>query len=249
MGKRLGLRSRALEWVELGLIAAGVVLLGFWAIARLDGELGRRKALASFEAQRAAAAASRSLSSPISTPSTLTTPSTPSAPPVLQISERSDRSLWSEKRIRAYEESQRLAFAPPLAVLRIPTAGIEVPVLPGTDDLTLNRAVGWIHGTARPGEGGNIGIAGHRDGFFRSLKDVTRGDPVVLETLDGSLDYVIDDIRVVKPEDVEVLAPTAAPTLTLVTCFPFYFVGDAPQRYIVRAVAAGAAVSDRASLR
>ncbi len=245
MGKRLAVRSRALEWVELGLIGAGVVLLGFWAIARLDGEIGRRKALASFEAQRAAAAASHSIPSPLSTSST---PSTP-PPPVLQISERSDRSLWSEKRVRAYEESQRVAFAPPLAVLRIPTAGIEVPVLPGTDDLTLNRAVGWIHGTARPGESGNIGIAGHRDGFFRSLKDVTRGDPVVLETIDGSLDYVIDDIRVVKPDDVQVLAPTAAPTVTLVTCFPFYFVGDAPQRYIVRAVAAGAAASERASLR
>ena len=239
-------RSRALKWVELGLIGAGAVLLGFWAIARLDGELGRRNALAQFEAQRAAATALPSIPSTPSIPSIA--PTLP-APAVLHISERSDRSLWSEKRIRAYEESQRVAFAPPMAVLRIPTAGIEVPVLPGTDDVTLNRAVGWIQGTARPGEGGNVGIAGHRDGFFRALKDVTRGDPVVLETLDGQHEYVIDDIRVVKPEDVQVLAPTAAPTVTLVTCFPFYFIGDAPQRYIVRAVAAGAADAKHAALR
>ena len=238
MGRPVTVRSRAWEWLELGLIGAGIVLLAFWAIARLDGELGRRTALARFEAHKAPSTASPSASA-----------ASPSTPAVLRLPDRLDRSLWSEKRIRAYEETQRVAFAPPLAVLRIPTAGIEVPVLPGTDDVTLNRAVGWIYGTARPGDGGNVGIAGHRDGFFRALKDVTRGDPLILETLNGSLDYVIDDIRVVKPNDVGVLGPTAAPTVTLVTCFPFYFVGDAPERYIVRAVAAGAADSKQSSLR
>jgi len=105
----------------------------------------------------------------------------------------------------------------------------------------LNRAVGHIDGTAVPGQSGNLGIAGHRDGFFRGLKDVHLGDPIELETLGGSQIFRVADIRIVSPEDVSVLDTTAGPVLTLVTCYPFYFVGDAPQRYIVRALPDGAA--------
>ena len=110
-------------------------------------------------------------------------------------------------------------------------------MLDGTDNLTLNRAVGRIAGTARPGEPGNLGIAGHRDGFFRGLKDLAPGGELELETLDGAqLVYTVRDIWIVQPEDVHVLDPTPEPSLTLVTCFPFYHVGSAPERYIVRAV-------------
>jgi sortase A len=147
-----------------------------------------------------------------------------------------DTRLWSTKRIRAYEESARANARAPLAVLRIPKIRLEVAVLDGTDDLTLNRAVGRIDGTARPGEPGNIGIAGHRDGFFRGLKDLARGDPVEFVTLSGVDSYVVDDIRIVDPTEVRVLEPTAVPALTLVTCYPFYHVGAAPKRFIVRAV-------------
>ncbi|MEO7793356.1 MAG: class D sortase [Thermoanaerobaculia bacterium] len=151
-----------------------------------------------------------------------------------------DQSLWSAGRIVKYRASLGLATAPPLAVLRIAKLGIEVPVLPGTDDKTLDRAVGNIAGTARPGEAGNVGIAGHRDGFFRGLKDITTGDRIELETLTGKQEFEVTSIRVVDPSALEVLAPTPQPTLTLVTCYPFYFVGTAPQRYIVRAEAAPA---------
>ena len=109
----------------------------------------------------------------------------------------------------------------------------------GTDDLSLNRAVGHIAGTPRPGENGNVGIAGHRDGFFRGLKDVSTGDTIEIVTPDGVDKYVIDEITVVNPTDVSVLAPRAQPSVTLVTCYPFYFIGSAPQRYIVRASLVG----------
>jgi len=147
-----------------------------------------------------------------------------------------DYSLWSKERIKAYEESRLQKASDPMAVLRIPKIGLEVAVLDGTDDLTLNRAVGHIEDTAKPGERGNVGIAGHRDGFFRGLKDVVKGDTVELETLAGKETYRVDEIWIVRPEDVQVLDPTPEPVITLVACYPFYFVGHAPQRYIVRAV-------------
>ena len=122
-----------------------------------------------------------------------------------------------------------------MAVLGIGKLRLRVPVFEGTDDLVLNRGLGWIDGTARPGERGNIGIAGHRDGFFRGLKDIAVGDAMELETLGKRATYVVDEIEIVAPEQVEVLRPRAAPAITLVTCYPFYFVGDAPQRFIVHA--------------
>jgi sortase A len=144
-------------------------------------------------------------------------------------------SLWSVKRIQGYQDSLAAHFAPALALLRIPKIDLEVPILEGTDDLTLNRAVGHIAGTPRPGESGNVGIAGHRDGFFRGLKDVSAGDTIEIVTPGGVNRYVIDEITVVDPANVSVLAPRTQPSVTLVTCYPFYFIGSAPQRYIVRA--------------
>ena len=147
----------------------------------------------------------------------------------------SDFGTWSEKRILAYEHSLAEHIDPPLAVLRIPKVHLEVPVLEGTDDLILNRGVGHILGTVRPGEDGNIGIAGHRDGFFRVLKDVRPGDTIELSTSSRTDTYIVDQIVVVHPDDVSVLQPRSISSLTLVTCYPFYFVGSAPERYIVQA--------------
>ena len=126
---------------------------------------------------------------------------------------------------------------PPLAVLRIPKIGLEVAVLPGTDDATLDRAVGHIDGTALPSTDGNSAIAGHRDGFFRGLKDIGEGDAIEIETVQTKEVYRVERLWIVPPEDVSVLDPTPTRALTLVTCYPFYFVGSAPKRYIVRAVA------------
>jgi sortase A len=149
-----------------------------------------------------------------------------------------DQSLWSAERISAWRKALAEPAAPPLAVLRIPKIRLEVPVLPGTDDRTLDRGVGHIQGTALPGMDGNFGIAGHRDGFFRGLKDLTTGDVIEVDTTDGTDVYRVDRLWVVNPDDVSVLDATSTQALTLVTCYPFYFVGSAPLRFIVRAVRA-----------
>jgi sortase A len=113
-----------------------------------------------------------------------------------------------------------------------------VPVLEATDDVSLNRAVGHIADTARPGTDGNSGIAGRGDGFFRGLKDITPGGAIQLETLRATEVYRVERTWIVDPEDVSVLDPTPTRSLTLVTCYPFYFVGSAPRRFIVRAALA-----------
>ena len=147
-----------------------------------------------------------------------------------------DLSLWDPERITAWRLALSESARPPLAVLRIAKIRLEVAVLPGTDDVTLNRAVGHIDDTALPGTDGNSGIAGHRDGFFRGLKDIGPEDAIELETLRGKELYRVERTWVVTPDDVSVLDPTPARSLTLVTCYPFYHIGPAPQRYIVRAV-------------
>jgi sortase A len=148
--------------------------------------------------------------------------------------ERHDTSEWSKKRVGAFEAS-RERNVEARARLSIPAAGLSVMVLEGTDDATLDRAVGRIEGTAGFEEDGNLGIAGHRDGFFRGLRHVALGDEITLSTLSGVTRYRINDLSIVEPEDVEVLEPTPGRrTITLVTCHPFYFVGSAPRRYIVQ---------------
>jgi sortase A len=146
-----------------------------------------------------------------------------------------DQILWDRGRIRAYVLALARPAPPPLAVLRIPRLGLDVPVLEGTGEWTLDRAVGHIPGTARPGEIGNVGIAGHRDGFFRVLKDIAPGDLMELALATEVRRYRVRELSIVRPGDVGVLAPGRESLLTLVTCYPFYFVGSAPQRFIVRA--------------
>jgi LPXTG-site transpeptidase (sortase) family protein len=147
-----------------------------------------------------------------------------------------DQSLWSAERVSAWRHALVEPAPAPLAVLRSPAIRLQVPVLPGTDDRTLDRAVGHIEGTARPGTDGNLGIAGHRDGFFRGLKDIALGDLIELDTIQGKDVYRVERTWVVNPEDISVLDPTSTRALTLVTCYPFYFVGSAPSRFIGRAV-------------
>lgn len=151
--------------------------------------------------------------------------------------QRPDQALWSEERIAAWSESLAAGGTAPIGVLSIDRLAIEVPVYDGADEHNLNRGVARVRGTARIEGAGNLGIAGHRDGFFRALKDIQHGDLIQLRTPDSMLGYRVVATRVVNPDDVGVLAPTKEQTLTLVTCFPFYFVGHAPQRFIVTAVA------------
>lgn len=146
-----------------------------------------------------------------------------------------DQSLWSASRIAAWQESRVAAPAAVMAVLEMPEVGLKVPVYEGASDLNMDRGAGHIKGTTRPGRVGNIGIAGHRDGYFRALKDVEVGDSLTLQTGGGERSYRVDEILIVDPLDVEVLDSDENQRITLVTCYPFYFVGHAPQRYIVKA--------------
>ena len=127
------------------------------------------------------------------------------------------------------------ATASPLWRIEVPRLSLSAVAREGVDTRTLRRAVGHIPGTARPGERGNAAFAAHRDTFFRPLKGVRRGDEVIVTTTEGVYRYAVTGTRVVEPTDVSVLDPTSGTTLTLVTCYPFDYVGSAPQRFIVRA--------------
>lgn len=223
---RLKVGGRAIGFTSRLLIVAGAALLVFYAVATIHSLVMSRMALRRFSEARHAKKAQLPLHS--------STPSKPVAAPHIE-KQHVDFSLWSSQRIAAFKKALAQQIAQPEAVLEIPRIGLEVPVFDGTDALTLNRGVGRIIGTARLGQAGNLGIAGHRDGFFRGLKDVVVGDSIQLETTEGTETYRVDQIRVVKPNNVQVLENRAVPTLTLVTCYPFYYAGSAPFRYIVRA--------------
>ncbi len=205
--------------IELVLLAVGLSLLAMWGGARFHGAVSSKTAIAQFEAAQT---------------ENLASSTSPSLDPTL--SSAVDFRLWSPKRIAAYQDSLAKKTDLPLGILHIPKINLEVPVFNDTDDLTLNRGVGRILGTARVGEPGNLGIAGHRDGFFRGLQSIVEGDVVELVQQRRTDRYVVDEIRIVTPEDTSVLNPKEGPALTLVTCFPFYFVGHAPKRYIVTAL-------------
>jgi sortase A len=207
---------RVLRHIEKGLLILGVLALSVFAALHFHGILASRRALEEFQqiGQQHPREVSRGLRVP--------------KPEIV------DFSLWSETRVRRYREILTTYSAPPAAVLKIPEIHLEVPVFDGTDELTLNRGVGRIPGTAKCGQNGNIGIAGHRDGFFRGLSRIEIGNSVYLLTSDQTREYVVEEVSIVMPDDVSVLKSTRIPSLTLVTCYPFYFVGDAPKRWIVR---------------
>jgi sortase A len=119
--------------------------------------------------------------------------------------------------------------------LSIPRLHIRSVVREGANDGVLSASLGHIPGTALPGESGNVGVAGHRDTLFRGLKNISRDDRIQLQTVDKRYDYQVESTRVVQPQDVEVLNPGKDSELTLVTCYPFYYIGSAPERFIVKA--------------
>jgi sortase A len=119
--------------------------------------------------------------------------------------------------------------------LDIPRLNLSVMVREGADERTLSRAVGHIPGTALPGKIGNVGLAGHRDTFFRALRNIREDDTIDLETTRGMYHYIVKSTKIVTPRDVSVLEASGGETLTLVTCYPFYYVGSAPKRFIVHA--------------
>lgn len=136
-------------------------------------------------------------------------------------------------------ETPAIAPAPPIKGLigriDIGRLGLSVVVMEGTSAHTLRRAAGHIEGTALPGERGNVGISAHRDTLFRPLKDIRQDDIIMITTPAGEYRYRVVSTEIVSPENTEVLNSDGADILTLVTCYPFYFVGPAPNRFVVRA--------------
>jgi sortase A len=208
-------RSSSVRFVgpESFLLFIGVALLGLYVGANLHSFLFSRIALWSFNTSAVSAATKGGQDAN---------------------NEKVDVSLWGKARIKAYHASLALKLEPAVAVLTIRRLHLTVPVFEGTDEIILNRGVGRITGTGSPGADGNLAIAGHRDGFFRALKDIQLGDFVEIETPTERDTYVVGATKIVDPKDVTVLEPSRFASVTLVTCYPFYFIGDAPERFVVR---------------
>jgi sortase A len=203
-----------MKLLEIMLWIIGATLIALFVGAQAWGEIERQRGVDSFvQAQQLAMANDTVRAQPV-------------ADPLAGIGQHSWESSADEV----------------LAILRIPGIALEVPVTYGTDELVLLSGAGLVEGTGLPGSNGNVAIAAHRDTFFRGLKDLALGDHIQLVMLDRTQTYIVTDLSVVEPTDVHVLDDTGEPVLTLVTCYPFYFVGNAPKRFIVRAVAAEASI-------
>lgn len=146
-----------------------------------------------------------------------------------------DKGDWSPKRVAAFDKAVATADRPAIAKLDIASLNLSVAVVDGTDDWALNVGIGRVAGTAAIEGRGNLALAGHRDGFFRKLKDIQERDEITLQTPGRMRTYRVASVAIVEPDNVEVLRATKNVQLTLITCFPFYFVGDAPERFVVQA--------------
>jgi len=220
------LSTKLLSILERAFLASGAMLLIIYSFALVDRHFSSRIALREFQKLQ-----------------------TDPGSMVREGDEAVDFALWSERRVKEYQRSLLVEGGVPIAALRIDKLKLRVPVFQNTEEISLNRGVGWIAGTARPGESGNIGVAGHRDGFFRGLKEIAKGDLIELVSLSGSAVYAVDQIEIVEPREVGVLQPRSQPSLTLVTCYPFYFVGSAPRRFIVHAALRRPPAAERVSDR
>jgi len=162
-------------------------------------------------------------------------------------------AAWLDSRLRQAEGNRELdrilsrkatTAAPGIAIpdggligrVEIPKLHLSAVVFQGADASVLDHGIGHVGSTALPGQPGNVVLAAHRDTFFRSLRNIRKGDLVTVTTESGPRNYQVDSTEVVTPTETSVLDPTAKPTLTLITCYPFYYVGHAPKRFIVRAI-------------
>ena len=185
--------SKALRILEVGLLFLGLLLVVVFAFAHIHRFIMFRAEMATFETTQLESAKASAVG--------MEAIDSANPNPDLHQSPNTKYSLWSIQRTKSYQANLGKAVEP-LAVLRIPALHLEVPVLEGTDEVTLNRGVGRIAGTSLPGQRGNIGIAGHRDGFVRKLKDTQTGDAVELVTISGTDVFVVDQIRITSPADL-----------------------------------------------
>ncbi len=227
-GARIAINVR-IGSLEASCWGAGLALIALYSSSQVHGELERRGAVSSFSQRQAQplVAAAPFLGTPLGARPVAAAPVDARGAPDQMRSSRYAGTASEE------QASARLAAA----VLRIPRVALEVPVYSDSSQRNLNRGAGLIAGTGAPDSNGNIAIAAHRDGYFRALRNVALGDLVELETRERRRQYRVTGLSIVDPTDVSPLHDTEVPAVTLVTCYPFYFVGSAPQRYIVRAEA------------
>jgi sortase A len=209
------------RWIERALFLIGIVCLGIWLYAFVDTRLSERR-----EEQRLEEALRQRAASP--------------KPSVTPAAETDALGSFQERESEKKEEDwaslqEELDEGDLIGRIKIPRVGVSAIVLHGVGNKTLRRGVGHIPGTPLPIQDGNVGLAGHRDSFFRALKDIRKDDTIELTTLDGTFQYQVEWTKIVLPEETGVLADEGTPSLTLVTCYPFYYVGSAPKRFIVRA--------------
>lgn len=213
-------KKPVLLWLERVLFVAALLCLGSWLYAWIDSayyQYRENKLLDESLSQQQTQEAPPAASSPASETDALGSFQPSVAPPP----QAPPRKLLEEGEL--------------VGRIEIPRLGISTIVLEGVDTRTLRRGVGHIPETAPPGADGNVGLAAHRDSFFRGLKDIRKNDIIRIKTLDGTYRYRVESTEIVDPEDTQVLANTGLPELTLVTCYPFYYVGSAPNRFIVHA--------------
>jgi sortase A len=235
----LSRRKTLLLWLERLLLAIGLLCLGLVAYTVIDSRWFAYRQGRLFDdalrARAAAAAAARAAE--------VGKGRGGAAPQAAAGGGRSASETDRLDTFRPGSGAAKSAAAPPppaaegslLGRIEIPRVGVSSLVLEGVAGSTLHRGVGHIPGTPLPQLPGNVGLAGHRDTVFRGLKDIQKNDLITVETLEGTYRYAVDWARVVDPGDVAVLGVSNRPELTLVTCFPFYYVGSAPERFIVRA--------------
>jgi sortase A len=218
------------RWVEPALWLVAVLCLGTWAWSYLDSRLYQ-----SYESWRFSRALAARPAAGVSAPAPLSPPPAGRQLPAQLPADEGAASGAPAAPTQAQAERPEPEEGEPLGRLEAPRLGLSVMVSQGVSGRTLRRSAGHIPGTALPGELGNVGIAGHRDTFFRPLKEIRKNDTLTLTTLQGTYQYVVDSTEIVSPDNVKVLDPTDRPVLTLVTCYPFYYVGSAPKRFIVQA--------------
>jgi sortase A len=146
-----------------------------------------------------------------------------------------ERARFENVKTSSSVKPRHLVQGDVIGEMEVPRLGLKTIVVQGDSASILRRAVGHLPETAVPGQVGNVILAGHRDTFFRPLRNVLVGDTIRIKTLDGNFSYRVEATAVVPPSDTQVLQPSGGRTLTLITCFPFYYVGPAPNRFIVRA--------------
>lgn len=157
-----------------------------------------------------------------------------------------ERNAFEESRAKNGSQSEEPGLVGEGGVLgemQVPRLGLKMIVVQGDSERILSRAVGHIPETALPGQAGNVALAGHRDSFFRPLRNIRSGDTITFQTRRAEFQYQVESTAVVPPNDVSVLRSSSGPTLTLITCFPFYYVGAAPNRFVVRARQVGGSIN------